>query len=92
MNNKEDMENLDLILMKAKTINGVVYDKEVRAIIEKFPHANRFCIKERKFGAVIEKAGTKIRKYYKSDEYVFIEITHERFIRFNHNEPKKDEE
>jgi len=92
MNNKDDQDNLELILDKGDELHGIKYREEVVDIVTKFPNSFGYCLAERKEGTHNQRAGTKVKGYYMSDEYVFIQLTENRYIKFNHNQVKPSED
>jgi len=73
---EQDLNNLQLILKRIESVQGRKYKEEVRTIIGKYPDASDFQMSNRDTGEAAHKsyAGTKVKGYYVSDDYVFIMI------------------
>lgn len=74
--NEIDVKNMQVILDRIKNLQGLVYQKEVREIIAKYPDANNFGITQSKEGENKSFHGKKIRSYFLSEEQVFILVAH----------------
>lgn len=98
MNKKEiDVKNMQVILDRIKNLQGLVYQKEVREIIAKYPNASNFEITQSKDGENKSFHGKKIRGYFLSETQAFVLIAvsergegknkkvYSNYLRFNTN-------